>query len=127
MVSRYTLMALVTVSTIYQTVYVAIILLISKGWTILRETMNRQDAMKIMMLLGAVYLSYSAYYVSFGLENIKSLIGASISVLFIVLFGIIMFNSFEVLAMINQLRMMFGDHEMQQNNMRSLHLTLRLK
>ncbi len=39
---RYLLMALVTVSTIYQTVFVAILLLISKGWVLIRINLTRQ-------------------------------------------------------------------------------------
>jgi hypothetical protein len=34
--SRYLIMALVTISTVYQTIYVGLLLLISKGWTVLR-------------------------------------------------------------------------------------------
>lgn len=41
-----------------------------------------------MLMMGAVYLSYSSYFVSFGMENIKTLIGASINMLYAVLFYI---------------------------------------
>jgi hypothetical protein len=87
------MMALVTVSTLYQTIHVAIFLLISRGWTILRQTLEREESLNLMVLMGAVYLSYSSYYVSFGLEKLKALIGASINVLYLVLLAIIFKNS----------------------------------
>lgn len=95
-------MALVTVSTIYQTINIAVLLLISKGWTILRVSLDRQEAMNVMMIMGAVYLSYSTYYVSFGMERIKTLIGASINLLYIVIFGIVMKNSHNVVSVLQQ-------------------------
>lgn len=96
------MMALVTVSTIYQTINIAVLLLISKGWTILRVSLDRQEAMNVMMIMGAVYLSYSTYYVSFGMERIKTLIGASINLLYIVIFGIVMKNSHNVVSVLQQ-------------------------
>lgn len=39
--ARYLLMALVTLSTIYQTIFISLILLLSKGWSIARVTLSR--------------------------------------------------------------------------------------
>lgn len=39
--ARYLLMALVTLSTIYQTIFISLILLLSKGWSIARSSLAR--------------------------------------------------------------------------------------
>lgn len=49
------------------------------------------------MLMGAVYLTYSAYYVSVNVNGIKNLIGMIINVLYLALFVIILRNSCFVL------------------------------
>ena len=73
--ARYMMMALVTISTIYQTVYIALILLVSKGWNVARNTLSRNDLSSITLLMGAVYLTYSAYYVSINISGMKIFIG----------------------------------------------------
>ena len=75
------MMALVTISTIYQTVFIALILLISKGWNIARTTLTRNDLSSITLLMGAVYLAYSAYYVSINISGVKLFINVSIALL----------------------------------------------
>ncbi len=52
------------------------------------------------MLMGAVYLSYSAYYVSVNSPNIKNIIGMIINVLYVMLFIIVIRNSLEVLTVL---------------------------
>lgn len=95
---RYLMMALVTVSTIYQTVFVAILLLISKGWILIRGSLSRQQATLTTMLMGAVYLTYSVYYVSVNVNGIKNLIGMVINILYIGLFIYVIRNSLSVLG-----------------------------
>jgi hypothetical protein len=63
-------MALVTIATVYQTILTACLLLIAKGWSITRYTLPKNDLSSITLLMGAVYLTYSAFYVS---ENVKSM------------------------------------------------------
>ena len=72
------LMALVTISTLYQTVFVAVMLLLSKGWNVSRTVLTRNDLSSITLLMGAVYLTYSAYYVSINISSMKMFIGVSI-------------------------------------------------
>lgn len=73
-------MALVTISTIYQTVYVAILLLVAKGWNVARSSLSRKDLSSITLLMGAVYLTYSAYYVSINISGMKIFISVSFSI-----------------------------------------------
>ena len=71
-------MVLVTVSTVFQTVFIAFFLLLSKGWKIARQSLSRGDLSSFTLLMGAVYLTYSAYYVSLSIPNMKLFVGVSI-------------------------------------------------
>lgn len=62
------------------------------------------------MMMGAVYLTYSAYYVSVNVNGIKSLISMIINVLYIVLFVVVVKNSLKVLAVLKM------HHAIIQNN-----------
>lgn len=52
------------------------------------------------MMMGAVYLTYSAYYVSVNVNGIKSLISMIINILYIVLFVVVVKNSLKVLTVL---------------------------
>ena len=76
--ARYMMMALVTVSTMYQTILIAYILMMSKGWKIVRHSLPRGDLSTFTLLMGSVYMTYSAYYVSINISSMKMFIGVSI-------------------------------------------------
>jgi hypothetical protein len=65
--ARYMIMTLVTISTVYQSVFIGIIILISMGWNLLRDTLSRREEFLLLLMMSAIYMSYSAYYFSFGL------------------------------------------------------------
>lgn len=88
-------MALVTISTIYQTVFIALILLISKGWTVARNNLSRNDLSSITLLMGAVYLTYSAYYVSINIQGMKFFIGFILNLLYLILLIVVVKNILE--------------------------------
>ena len=52
------------------------------------------------MLMGAVYLTYSAYYVSVNVNGIKNLVGMIINILYLGLFIIVLRNSIFVLRIL---------------------------
>lgn len=93
--ARYMMMALVTISTIYQTVFISIMLLISKGWNVSRSTLSRNDLSSITLMMGAVYLTYSAYYVSINIQGMKLFIGFILNILYLSLFIIVVKNTYE--------------------------------
>lgn len=82
------MMAFVTISTIYQTAFIAEILLVSKGWNISRGSLTRNELSTITLLMGAVYLTYSAYYVSANLPPIRFFIGVIIIIDLMILVSI---------------------------------------
>lgn len=57
-------MALVTVSSIYQSIAIGIFMMMSTGWTLLHNHMSRDYATRVTVTMGVTYLCYSAYYVS---------------------------------------------------------------
>ena len=98
------MMAIVTISTIYQTVFVSLVLLLSKGWMVSRASLSRNDLSTITLLMGAVYLTYSAYYVSINIQGMKLFIGVTCSrsrlqfvlnVLYLTLCVVVFKNSYE--------------------------------
>mmetsp|Transcript_23499 Transcript_23499/g.23159 ORF Transcript_23499/g.23159 Transcript_23499/m.23159 type:complete len:192 (+) Transcript_23499:758-1333(+) len=116
------LMALVTISTIYQTVYIALILLMSKGWNISRNTLSRNDLSSITLLMGAVYLSYSAYYVSVNIQGMKIFIGFILNLLYLVLFIVVAKNILDARANLREQLSI-----VRNNEVRSLQACIQLK
>ena len=98
--ARYYVMALITISTIYQTLFISILLLLSKGWTIARSTLARQDLSTITLIMGAIYLVYSAFYVSINIEGMKLFISVILNALYLILMFIVLKNTHETRSML---------------------------
>lgn len=62
--ARYMLMLIVTMATMYQAILITFLLLLSKGWKIARQSLRRSDISNFTIIMGAIYLVYSAYYVT---------------------------------------------------------------
>ena len=62
--TKYLIMALVTISSIYQSIIIGIVMILSTGWSLLHFHMSREYATRVTVFMGLIYLSYSAYYVS---------------------------------------------------------------
>ena len=57
-------MARISVYTITYTVLLSFLYLISKGWQTTISSLDRQQATNLTMIMGGVYLTYSAYFLS---------------------------------------------------------------
>jgi len=86
---QYLLMAKISLSTIYQTIFLALLLLIAKGWTIVRNSLSRNEATGVTMLMAAVYLTDSAYYVSGSMAAIEIFVEVLLIIMYLVLLFII--------------------------------------
>ena len=64
------MMSIVTISTIFQTIFVSMILLLSKGWGYARSNLSRDDLSSVTIAMGGVYLVYSAYFVASNIEGL---------------------------------------------------------
>jgi hypothetical protein len=96
--TRYLIMGLVTISTVYQTIYIGMLLLISKGWTVMRSSLSRREEMIMLLMMSSVYMSYSAYYFSFGgFDTLKTITEKTINFLYILIGYIVITNSIKAI------------------------------
>lgn len=68
-------MARITVITVTYTIFLALLYLMSKGWNTIAFSMSRNQATYLTMIMGGVYLTYSAYFLSIGLSVIGQMMG----------------------------------------------------
>jgi hypothetical protein len=61
---QYTQMARISVITITYTVFLSFLYLICKGWQTTISQLTRNQATNLTMIMGGVYLTYSAYFLS---------------------------------------------------------------
>jgi hypothetical protein len=54
------------------TVLLALLYIMSKGWQTITFQMSRNQATSLTMIMGAVYLTYSAYFLSSDFSGISS-------------------------------------------------------
>jgi len=63
-------MALITITTIYQAIFTAFIILLAKGWLYVRSVLLRDDLSSLSIVMGVVYLSYSGMFVTANLPKL---------------------------------------------------------
>ena len=114
MEARYLLMALVTLSTIYQTIFISLLLLLSKGWSIARSALSRQDLSTITLMMGAIYLVYSAFYVSINIEGMKLFISIVLNALYLILMIVVVKNSSETRGLLKAQQKIIYENEIDQ-------------
>ena len=107
-------MALVTLSTIYQTIFISLILLLSKGWSIARSSLARQDLSTITLMMGAIYLVYSAFYVSINIEGMKLFISVVLNALYLILMIIVLKNAIETRTLLRAQQQVIHENDIFQ-------------
>jgi hypothetical protein len=95
-------MAIVTLSTIYQTVFISIVLLLSKGWGFARNSLSRDDLSSVTVAMGATYLIYSAYFVSTTVEGLSSLLQLLLNSLYVILMTVVVKNGYETRRLLKE-------------------------
>lgn len=68
---KYLDMARISIVTITYTVFLALLYIMSKGWNVVIFQLNRNQATYLTMIMGAVYLSYSAYFLASDFNGIR--------------------------------------------------------
>ena len=76
-------MARISIITICYTVFIAVLYLLSKGWQLTVQQLNRNQATNLTMIMGAVYLLYSAYFLSVDFESIYNIMSIIIAILYL--------------------------------------------
>ena len=84
---RYVMMALISFTTIFQTVFIAMLMVLSNGWSLVRSELSREQTTRITILSGAIYLAYSAFYVSGDMSSIKYVIWFILVLFYAIAFG----------------------------------------
>jgi len=90
------------------------LLLLSKGWSIARSSLARQDLSTITLMMGAIYLVYSAFYVSINIEGMKLFISIVLNALYLVLMIIVLKNAHETRNLLKVQQRCIHDNEIDQ-------------
>lgn len=115
-------MSIVTLSTIYHTLFISVLLLLCKGWSYARSNLARDDLSTITLVMGAVYLIYSAYYVAVNIEGIQFMMTLLLNSLYLMLMVIVMKNAVETRRLLkNQQKQIY------ENNVEPLMPSINLK
>jgi hypothetical protein len=67
-------MLMITISTLYETILLALLMLIGLGWGLVRFSLSRNQATTITLFMGGIYLSYSGFYIADDLQIFKYII-----------------------------------------------------
>ena len=78
-------MSLVSAKTMFQTIFIGIIILIAKGWLYVRSVLSQDDLSILTLMMGSVYLSYSSYFVMANIPDTKDIIDFQMNILYTVI------------------------------------------
>jgi len=78
-------MARISVVTISYTIYLAYFYLLCKGWSTTIAQLSRNQATNLTMIMGAVYLAYSAYFLSTDFTTISKVMDIILCLTYIAL------------------------------------------
>ena len=88
--SRYIMMALVSIITMYQTVHISIIILLTKGWLYIRSVLTKEDLNSLSMIMGLVYMSYSVFFVTANIPKLQWITNSWMNILYSIIFLYVM-------------------------------------
>ena len=93
-------MSVVTTETMYQALLVIFILLMSKGWKIVRQSLNRRDVSNYTIAMSSCYLLYSAYYVTISIQSMLFILNFMLTLMYIMIFMTVISNSVDTLDLV---------------------------
>ncbi len=74
---KYLEMARISIITVTYTIMVALLYIMAKGWQTMVFQMSRNQATSLTMIMGGVYLCYSAYFLSSDFTGISTFMRVS--------------------------------------------------
>ena len=80
---RYLEMAQVSLVTISQTVILALLYSVAQGWHVVLFQLTRDQATYLTMIMGATYLSYSAFFLSSDFKGVQGFMNLVMGALFV--------------------------------------------
>jgi hypothetical protein len=96
--------------------------LLCKGWSYARSNLARDDLSTITLVMGAVYLIYSAYYVAVNIEGIQFMMTLLLISLYLMLMVIVMKNAVETRRLLK-----IQQKQIYENNVEPLMPSINLK
>lgn len=81
----YIKMGKVTLITFTYTFLHALLYILCKGWNTTNQAVDRSQATNLTLVMGLMYLMYSAYFLSSEISGMKTVIGSVLSLLYFVL------------------------------------------
>lgn len=120
--AKYLVMSIVTISTIFQTIFVSMILLLSKGWGYARSNLSRDDLSSVTIAMGGVYLVYSAYFVASNIEGLTYFVQVLLNSLYVILLTVVLKNAFDTRQLLKEQQRVIYD-----NNVEPLMAAINLK
>ena len=75
--NKYLIMGLISFETLFQTILLTNFLAIAKGWGIVRYYVLREEANHVIIVLGVVYLHFSAFFVTIELHKMNLVVKVS--------------------------------------------------
>lgn len=82
---QYVQMARISVVTIAYTIFLSFFYLLCKGWQTTCVQLNRQQATNLTMIMGGVYLTYSAFFLSVDFDTIYTVMNIILLLLYLAL------------------------------------------
>lgn len=98
---QYMQMSRISVITITYTVFLSFLYLICKGWQTTISQLSRNQATNLTMIMGGVYLSYSAYFLSVDFRVIYVIMNVLMTLLYATLGFIFVKNCYENINLCN--------------------------
>lgn len=75
--NKYMIMGLISFETLFHTVLLTMFFVVAKGWGVVRFYVLREEATHVTIALGAVYLHYSAFFVTIELPTMNKVVKVS--------------------------------------------------
>lgn len=72
--NKYLIMGLISFETLFQTTLLTTFFMLSRGLFIIRFTLEREEATHVTVALGAVYLHYSAFFITIELQTLNQIV-----------------------------------------------------
>lgn len=80
---QYVQMARISIVTICYTTLIAIFYLLSKGWQLCEQQLYRKEANRLMLIMGFVYCTYSAFFLSRDFELVQKFFSICIGLIYL--------------------------------------------
>ena len=112
--SRYLMMSYITICTVCETILTTLLLLLSRGWQVMRSSLPQQDVSAVTVLMGATYLGHSAYFVSVSAPSLHATVTLLVNSLNLVVMVYGVHGCYWVCQFVRRQRRLIHENRMEQ-------------